>query len=245
VSLGKDAGGLWRRVIVGQKRWPVLPARALGLRRAGVLGIVVAGLFVGGCGSEGIPDDSGASRGRELFLGEGQCAGCHTLADAGSQSSIGPNLDEAFEYVRREGFDESSIRSLVRNQIAYPVEDPVTGETGMPANLVEGEDADAVAAYVASVAGTGASARGGAGGRITATEGKEIFSAAGCGSCHVLADAGTSGTIGPNLDQSQPTVELAIDRVTNGSGQMPSFGDRLNEAQIRAVARYVNEAAGG
>jgi mono/diheme cytochrome c family protein len=213
-------------------------------RRFGVLGIIVAALLATGCGAEGIPDESGASRGKELFLGEGQCAGCHTLADAGSQSEIGPNLDDAFEHSRREGYDESSIRSLVRNQIAYPVEDPVTGETGMPADLVEGDDADAVAAYVASVAGTGARTSGAAGGRITATGGKEIFTAAGCGGCHVLADAGTSGTVGPNLDQSKPSVQLAIDRVTNGSGAMPSFKDRLNEAQIRAVAEYVSESAG-
>ena len=37
-----------------------------------------------------------------------------------------------------------------------------------------------------------------------------------CGSCHTLADAGTNGTIGPNLDESQPPVELVVDRVTNG-----------------------------
>jgi mono/diheme cytochrome c family protein len=215
------------------------------VRRAGVLGVVAVALIATGCGAEGIPDDSGVTQGRELFVGEGQCAGCHTLADAGSRSDIGPNLDEAFEHVRREGFDESSIRSLVRNQIAFPVEDPVTGQTGMPANLVEGEDADAVAAYVASVAGTGATASGAAGGRITATEGREIFAAAGCGGCHVLAAAGTSGTVGPNLDESRPSVELAIDRVTNGSGAMPSFEDRLNEAQIRAVSEYVSESAGG
>jgi mono/diheme cytochrome c family protein len=215
------------------------------LRLVGVLGVVSVALIATGCGAEGIPDDSGVTRGKELFSGEGQCAGCHTLADAGSRSDIGPNLDDAFEHVRREGYDESSIRSLVRNQIAFPVEDPVTGQTGMPANLVEGEDADAVAAYVASVAGTGASAGGAAGGRITATGGKEIFAAAGCGGCHVLADAGTSGTVGPNLDESRPSVELAIDRVTNGSGAMPSFRDRLNESQIRAVAEYVSESAGG
>jgi mono/diheme cytochrome c family protein len=214
------------------------------LRRAGALGFVAAALLATGCGSEGIPEESGAARGRELFLGEGQCAGCHTLADAGSRSEIGPNLDEAFEHARDEGFDESSIRSLVRSQIAYPVEDPVTGETGMPADLVEGEDADAVAAYVASVAGTGARTAA-AGGRITATNGKEIYSAAGCGGCHVLSDAGSSGTVGPDLDRSQPSVELAVDRVTNGSGAMPSLQDRLNEAQIRAVAEYVSESAGG
>jgi len=212
------------------------------LRFAGVLGLVVAALLASGCGAEGIPEESGVSQGKELFVGEGQCARCHTLADAGSTSEIGPNLDDAFRRVREEGFDESSIRSLVRNQIAYPVEDPVTGETGMPANLVEGEDADAVAAYVASVAGT--TPEGSAAGGIQATEGKAIFAAAGCASCHVLADADASGTIGPNLDQSKPSVELAIERVTNGRGQMPSFRDRLDEAQIRAVAEYVSKSAG-
>jgi mono/diheme cytochrome c family protein len=229
------------------------------LRPAGVLGLLAVALLAAGCGAEGIPDSSGATQGKELF---GQaCGSCHVLGDAGTSGRTGPNLDDAFEHVRREGFDESSIRSLVRNQIEYPVEDPVTGEAGMPGpdetlpecdaegqpeNCVEDQDeaADAISAYVASVAGTPESAQA-AGGRIEATEGKEIFSAAGCGSCHVLADAGTSGTIGPNLDQSQPSLELAIDRVTNGSGQMPAFRDRLNEEQIRAVAEYVSESAGG
>jgi mono/diheme cytochrome c family protein len=212
------------------------------LRRTRVLGFVAAALLLAGCGSEGIPEESGVSQGKELFSGEGQCAGCHTLADAGSRSDIGPNLDDAFRHAREEGFDESSIRSLVRNQIAYPVEDPVTGEQGMPADLVEGEDADAVAAYVASVAGTAQEeAAGGAG---QETDGKSIFASSGCGSCHALADAGASGTIGPNLDQSKPNVQLAVERVTNGKGQMPSFKDDLTEEQIRAVAEYVAEAAG-
>src|ERR671915_52123 len=122
---------------------------------------------------------------------------------------------------------------------------PECNAEGQPENCVEDQDeaADAISAYVASVAGTPASTQA-AGGRIEATEGKEIFTAGGCGSCHVLADADTSGTIGPNLDQSKPSVELAIDRVTNGSGQMPAFKDRLNEAQIQAVAEYVSNSAG-
>jgi cytochrome c6 len=71
--------------------------------------------------------------------------------------------------------------------------------------------------------------------------GKAIFvGAGGCGSCHTLADAGTSGTIGPNLDDSQPSFELAVDRVTNGSGAMPSFEDQLTEQQIADVAAYVS-----
>ena len=71
--------------------------------------------------------------------------------------------------------------------------------------------------------------------------GKEVFvGAGGCGSCHAFADAGTSGTIGPNLDESQPSFELAVDRVTNGQGAMPSFSGQLSEQQIADVAAYVS-----
>jgi cytochrome c553 len=71
--------------------------------------------------------------------------------------------------------------------------------------------------------------------------GKEVFlGAGGCGSCHTFADAGTSGSIGPNLDDSQPTLELAVDRVTNGQGAMPAFEGQLTEQQIADVAAYVS-----
>ena len=71
--------------------------------------------------------------------------------------------------------------------------------------------------------------------------GKEVFlGTAGCGSCHTFADAGTSGTIGPNLDDAQVTFELAVDRVTNGQGVMPPFGEQLTEQQIADVAAYVS-----
>jgi mono/diheme cytochrome c family protein len=85
---------------------------------------------------------------------------------------------------------------------------------------------------------------GDAGGQGDPAAGKEVFlGAGGCGSCHTFADAGTSGTIGPNLDDSQPDFELAVDRVTNGQGAMPAFGDQLTEQQIADVSAYVS--AGG
>ena len=74
-----------------------------------------------------------------------------------------------------------------------------------------------------------------------AAAGKEVFlGSAGCGSCHTFADAGTSGTIGPNLDDSAPSFELAVDRVTNGAGAMPSFSSTLSEQDIANVAAYVS-----
>ena len=72
-----------------------------------------------------------------------------------------------------------------------------------------------------------------------AAAGKEVFASAGCGACHALADAGSSGAIGPNLDEAKPPAELVIERVTNGMGTMPSFADELSEKQIADVAAYV------
>lgn len=81
-----------------------------------------------------------------------------------------------------------------------------------------------------------------AGGGDTAA-GKEVFlGVGGCGSCHTFADAGTSGSIGPNLDDSAPSLDLALDRITNGQGAMPSFSGQLTEQQIADVAAYVSGA---
>jgi mono/diheme cytochrome c family protein len=78
-----------------------------------------------------------------------------------------------------------------------------------------------------------------------AEAGEAVFEEAACGGCHTLEAAGSSGQIGPNLDDSQPDVALVVDRVTNGQGAMPAFGDRLSEEQIRNVAAYVVESTGG
>ena len=75
--------------------------------------------------------------------------------------------------------------------------------------------------------------------------GKEVFlGASACGGCHTLADAGSTGAVGPNLDDAQPSEELVLDRVTNGQGGMPSFSSTLNEQQIADVAAYVSSVAG-
>ena len=193
---------------------------------------LAAALTAAGCGTGGISKGGDASAGKQLFVQK--CGSCHVLADAGSAGTLGPNLDEAFKYARDQGFEDSTIQQVVREQIALAV-------LPMPPNLVEGDDAEAVAAYVARVAGKPVE---GGGGKITATEGKEIYAEAGCGSCHTLADAGSTGTIGPNLDEAKPSLELAIDRVRNGKPPMPPFKDKMSDAQIEAVARYVVDVAG-
>jgi len=83
------------------------------------------------------------------------------------------------------------------------------------------------------------------GGEGDAAAGKEVFlGTSGCGTCHTLADAGTSGTVGPNLDDAQPSYDLVVDRVTNGLGGMPSFSSTLSEEDIQNVAAYVSSTAG-
>lgn len=209
--------------------------------------VAVAALALAGCGSVGYSEGGNRDAGKQLF-GE-KCANCHALADAGSTSTIGPDLDFAFKQAREDGMTEDTFQQVVRSQIAYPTVDPPTDGPGMPADLVTGSDADDVARYVASVAGLPVENGGGGGddggGGGGATDGKSLFASSGCGGCHTLADAGSSGTVGPNLDEAKPTKELAVDRVTNGRGGMPAFGGDLTDAQIDAVASYVSDSAGG
>lgn len=78
-----------------------------------------------------------------------------------------------------------------------------------------------------------------------AEAGADVFASAGCGDCHTLEAAGSSGTSAPNLDEVQPDFETVVEQVRNGGGGMPAFGDRLSEQEIRNVAAFVSENAGG
>jgi mono/diheme cytochrome c family protein len=74
--------------------------------------------------------------------------------------------------------------------------------------------------------------------------GKEIF-VANCASCHTLADAGASGSIGPDLDQLQPDQAVVEEQVRNGGGGMPAFADQLSDEEITEVSAYVAAATQG
>ena len=75
--------------------------------------------------------------------------------------------------------------------------------------------------------------------------GKGIFGKAGCVACHTLKAAGSSGAVGPNLDEAKPDASLVVERVTNGKSPMPSFKGQLSDQQIADVASYVVKATGG
>lgn len=80
-----------------------------------------------------------------------------------------------------------------------------------------------------------------AGGEGDPEAGAEVFASAGCGGCHAFDEAGSSGNIGPDLDDSAPSFEEAVEQVRNGGNGMPSFKDQLTDQQIRDVAAYVSE----
>jgi mono/diheme cytochrome c family protein len=77
-----------------------------------------------------------------------------------------------------------------------------------------------------------------------ATAGRAVFGQAGCGDCHTLKAAGTSGVVGPNLDDRRPPFDRVRARVESGGGAMPAFAGKLSEKQIRDVAAFVALNAG-
>ena len=227
--------------------------------RVALVGAVLTVVAASGCGAVGRVTSGDPGHGKQLFLqpsrpGGYSCASCHTLADAKSAGTIGPNLDDAFSSDKSQSFSEQTIKDVVRGQIAYP-------EAPMPANLYAGQDANDIATYIAKCAGnptcgvtpthegeaappatttTAPTTTTGGGGTAA---GKSIFTA-NCGSCHTLKDAGTHGTVGPNLDQLKPAKDIVVRQVTNGGAIMPPFKSKLSSDQIQAVAAYVSSVAG-
>jgi cytochrome c oxidase subunit 2 len=89
-----------------------------------------------------------------------------------------------------------------------------------------------------------------------AVQGADLF-AAQCGSCHVLADAGTLGAVGPDLDEvlQGADAEFIMESIVDPSAQiaegyqdgvMPSnYGEIFTEPQLEGLVEYLLEATGG
>jgi uncharacterized cupredoxin-like copper-binding protein len=123
------------------------------IRASWIAAALAAGMLFAGAGCGEVAEKGDTARGKELFTQK--CGACHILENAGTKGVQGPNLDLAFKESIADGLGRSTIRGVVRKQIELPQ----GGQ--MPANLVAGADADAVAAYVASAIGkkgTGATA---------------------------------------------------------------------------------------
>jgi mono/diheme cytochrome c family protein len=102
----------------------------------------------------------------------------------------------------------------------------------------------AIAALTAAACGGGGDGKSGGGSSQANSAGAKVFADAGCKNCHTLKAAGAKGTVGPNLDQLQPSAALVTKQVKNGGGVMPSFKGKLSPQQIKDVADYVSSVAG-
>ena len=78
----------------------------------------------------------------------------------------------------------------------------------------------------------------------TVRAGAQVFSEAGCGTCHALAAARSRGQVGPDLDELEPDADAVGRQVRQGGGGMPAYADRLSEEDIDVVAAYVAQVAG-
>jgi mono/diheme cytochrome c family protein len=227
-------------------------------------GVVVL-VALGGCAIK--HPTANVVEGKVLFAEK--CGACHTLSHANTTGVVGPNLDDAFRQDRADGYKDASIQGLVDYWIRYP-----NSQGAMPPMLYNGQNAQDVAAYVGQVAGrpgvdTGALASAGGVTGTTAADGKAVFtSVGGCGSCHTLAAAGTTGIVGPNLDvrlrsdcalpaskkirgatlekciHTSITDPYAYIPIGYHAGVMPSdFAKTLTKSEIAALINFLSTAA--
>jgi mono/diheme cytochrome c family protein len=187
-------------------------------------------------------------KGQQLFTQK--CGSCHTLTGAGTNGDVGPNLDYAFKQARANGMDSDTIEGVIKAQVDNPRPvDPAQTDVYMPPKLVEGQDLDDVAAYVASVAGV-------PGIKPPVFQPPQFF-ATNCGGCHTLAQAGTTGTTGPNLDDAlkgmsaaQISQSISDPNAVIAPGYQPNvmpqnFGQILTPPQLQSLVKYLQTATGG
>jgi len=204
-------------------------------------------LVAAGCGTS----NADPARGRALFIQT--CGSCHTLAQAATTGTQGPNLDAAFAAGRSAGEDSDTFTGLVKAQVEFPRPSTNNPAVSMPAKLVEGQDLEDVAAYVGSVAGV----PGAAPPKVAGGPGAQVFANNGCSGCHTLAAANAGGTTGPDLDKTLPGQSTAqitqsiVDpnaKITPGypSSVMPqNFKTLIPPAQLKQLVQYLISSTGG
>ena len=78
-----------------------------------------------------------------------------------------------------------------------------------------------------------------------AAAGEEVFASAGCAACHTLEAAGSSGQVGPNLDDAEATTRPGHRARHERDGADASFKGQLSDKQIEDVAAFVVESTSG
>jgi mono/diheme cytochrome c family protein len=203
-------------------------------------------LATSGCGTT----TADPARGRTLFVQK--CGVCHAMAQAGTSAEIGPDLDGAFAAAREVGEDSDTIEGIVRAQVEFPRPNTGHANNSMPADVVTGQDLNDVAAYVGEWAGV----PGAAPPEVEGGPGAQVFANNGCGGCHTLAAAGSSGVTGPDLDEVLPgqSAEKIEEDIVDPNkviapgypaNVMPqNFGETLTEQELKDLVEYLEQEAG-
>jgi plastocyanin len=216
-----------------------------------MIAAVLLALTVAACGREDEPD---LVNGKTLFIGEGTCGSCHALERAGTKGTQGPDLDEAFAQARRDGMNAETVEGVVFRQIGHPRRNSI-----MPADLVEGDDARDVAAYVGEVAGvagedTGALADVGVqkGGKATAESGVLQIDADESGALAFTASTATAppGNLefvmeNPSPIQHNIALEGGVEGDVVGTGGTSRFEENLKPGKYTYVCTVPGHAEGG
>ena len=222
---------------------PPTPTRLL----PALAGLLAIALSAAGCGTS----TADVERGRALFIEN--CGTCHALAQAGTTGQAGPDLDDAFAAARAAGQTASTIEGVTLRQIANPRPSTSNPAVSMPADIVTGQDAKDVAAYVGLYAGV----PGAAPPRVPGGPGAQVFANNGCGGCHALAAANSGGTTGPDLDrflagQSPAMVRKSIvdpnAETTKGFSPnvMPSnYETSLSQQELDQLVQFLVDSTSG
>jgi mono/diheme cytochrome c family protein len=196
-----------------------------------------------GCGTT----TADTARGRNLFIQK--CGVCHTLAEAGSAGTQGPNLDDAFASARESGQNSDTIEGIVKAQVEFPRPENGDPAVSMPSDIVTGQDLDDVIAYVGSVAGV----PGAAPPQVPGGPGAQVFANNGCGSCHTFAAANSGGVTGPNLDEvlSGQTAAMVEESIVDPNASIASgypanvmpetFGTELSKKELEQLVEFLIE----
>jgi mono/diheme cytochrome c family protein len=212
-----------------------------------LVAMAVVALGASACGTT----TADVENGRVLFIEK--CGTCHTLAEAGTTGTIGPDLDGAFAAAREAGEGGETIEGVVEAQVEFPRPSNEDSSISMPADVVEGQELEDVAAYVGKWAGVPDAAPP----KVPGGPGAQVFANNGCGGCHTLAAAQSGGTLGPDLDEVlsgqsaamihedivDPNKVIAPDYPPN---VMPlTFEESLSPEELDDLVQYLVESTGG
>jgi mono/diheme cytochrome c family protein len=195
-----------------------------------------------------------ARKGAQLFTSKG-CSSCHSYGGSGGTDA--PPLDSMKGHLSASEIADMS--GIIWNHV--PAMLPHFKEEGISFPTFTGNEMADLIAYLHGGApggkamqktkgmkGMGKGMKGKGKGMTTGqtttgggANGEQLFTSS-CGSCHTLAAAGTSGTVGPNLDDLKPSEQIVLNAIETGPGAMPP--GLYFRAEAKAVAQYVAQNAG-